>query len=77
MVGELDDAGSPVGRIRHEQEIAAGFHVAKQVVDGLLGDLELLGELGRTQAFGGRIAEHADVEATEIVEPRGCRPAWT
>ncbi len=59
------------GKCEMELEIATRLHVPKQVVDGLLGDLEQFCELTWPPAFGGRVSEHPDVEAAEVVEPGG------
>lgn len=40
------DAGAPVGWVALAGDVPDAFEVAEELVDGLLGDLELIGELG-------------------------------
>ena len=42
---ESDDAGTPIGRVGLADDIPPGFEVTQQIVDRLLRDLELGGEL--------------------------------
>jgi hypothetical protein len=69
--GESDDTGTSVGGVGLAGDVASVFEVAEEVVDGLLGDLELIGKLGRALSIEGGVAEHPDVRRSHIVVPRG------
>ena len=65
--GEPHDSRSAVGRVGLAYQVAALLHVGEEVVDGLLGDLHLLGDLDRPQPAEGRVAEQRDVGRVEVV----------
>jgi len=72
--GESNDAGAAVVGIGLAGEVAVVFEVAEQVVDGLLGDLELLGELRWALLVQAGIAEQCDMGRVHIVVS-GCDDA--
>jgi hypothetical protein len=72
--GEANDAGPTVFGIRFTCEVAVVFELAEQVVDGLLGDLELVGEFGGTLPVEAWMAEKSDMGRTDVVVS-GCDDA--
>ncbi len=69
--GQSNDPGATVARVGPAGEVAVLFKVAQQVVDGLPGDLEALGELGRALPVEPRVAEQRDMGGVHVVNS-GC-----
>src|SRR5690606_11986205 len=70
LVGQSHEARAAVRRIGLAQEIAALLEVADELVDGLLGNLHALGDVGEPAAVEARITEQADVRRVHVVVPR-------
>jgi hypothetical protein len=71
-LGETNDSRSAVGGIWLAREVAALFEVGEQFVNGLLGDLKLVGDLGRASPVECGIAEHRNVGSRDVVVSGGC-----
>lgn len=65
--GEVNDPGAAVDGVGLTGEVSVLFEVAEEVVDRLLGDLELVGESGGALPVEGGVAERSDVRGVEIV----------
>ena len=57
----MDDSGAAVDGVGFTGEVSVLFEVAEEVVDRLLGDLELVGESGGALPIERGVAEHPDV----------------
>src|SRR4051795_2982521 len=64
---EAYDSGASVSGVRFPRDVAGVLQVTDQIVDRLLGDLELVGEFGRTLPIQRRMTEHADVRGSDVV----------
>jgi len=61
------DARPPIAGVRLAGDVARALEMTEQVVDGLLRDLQLVGELARTLTLQARMPEHADVGRRDVV----------
>jgi len=80
--GQHDALGAQAVGIGLALEVVEALELAEQVVEGLLGDPEPRGQLGRARALGLGVLEHAEVREVEVGEAAVAEPlegvlTWT
>ncbi len=73
-LSEDDPFGAEVVRVRFALEVSEAFELAEEVVERLLADSDLGGDVGRTRALRSRVSEHGEVGAVEVVEAALMQP---